>query len=161
MTDPASGATPASPGPASRPMRKHTGRRVWTRLGWFAALAYMGAIFYMSSLPGEDLPLPQFFLSDKIAHFITYAGLGVLIAFRAGLTDLLRGRHVVRWTKGGWIGPLVGIAYAAFDEFHQYFVPNRTLSAGDFAADVAGLLLGYWLVRKWDEGKIRIQKSEI
>src|SRR5690606_29327140 len=117
------------------------------------ALAYMGGIFYLSNLPGDELPLPQFFLSDKLAHFVTYAGLGVLIAFRAGLTDVLRGRPVARWTKGGPIGPLAGLAYAAFDEFHQYFVAERTVSAGDFAADAAGLLLGYWLARRWDGRK--------
>lgn len=110
----------------------------------------MGGIFWLSSVPGDDLPLPQFFLSDKIAHFVTYAGLGVLIAFRAGLTAKLLGQPVTRWTKGGWIGPLVGLLYAVFDEFHQSFTPNRDTSVGDFIADALGLLLGYWLVRRWD-----------
>jgi hypothetical protein len=134
-------------------LRRHKGRRLLARLGWFAALAYMGGIFWLSSVPGEELPLPQFFLSDKLAHFFTYAGLGVLIALRAGLRDKLLGKPVNRWTKGGGIALAVGLSYALFDEFHQSFTPNRSPSGWDFAADAAGILLGFWLMRRWDERK--------
>ena len=145
--------------PSPPPVTRHRGRRVIARLGWAAALAYMGVIFYLSSLPGEELPLPQFFMSDKVAHFIAYAGLGAVIALRAGLTDLARGRPVVRWTKPGWIGPTVGILYGLFDEFHQLFTPHRSFDLRDWATDIVGVLLGFWLARKWD-GK-RERKAEI
>ncbi len=121
----------------------------------------MGLIFILSSVPGDDLPLPQFPFSDKVAHFITYGLLGALIAFRAGLTGLFRRTPPVPpsipqpLTRGGWIAPLVGVAYAAFDEFHQSFVPNRNMSLGDFLVDVAGLLLGFWLARRWDAARLR------
>lgn len=140
--------------------RRHTGRRLWSRLGWFAALCYMAGIFALSSVPGDELPLPQFPFSDKLAHFMTYAGLGALIAFRAGLTALLRGQPVTAWTKGGWIAPLVGVAYAAFDEYHQAFTPNRDPDVVDFIADVLGIALGFWLARKWDarEREMRNEK---
>jgi VanZ family protein len=121
------------------------------RLGWFAALAYMGVIFALSSVPGEDLPLPQFFLSDKIAHFVTYSILGALIAFRSGITAVLKGNPVTAWTKGGWIAPAVGIVYGLLDEVHQLFVPNRNFDLRDWAVDIAGILIGFWLARKWDE----------
>jgi VanZ family protein len=117
----------------------------------------MAGIFMLSSVPGEDLPLPQFPFSDKLAHLITYSLLGALIAFRSGLTDALRGRTLVRhapWTKGGWIALTVGVCYAAFDEIHQSFVPNRNMSLGDFLADVIGLALGFWLARWWDKRRI-------
>lgn len=120
----------------------------------------MGGIYYLSSMPGEELPLPQFPLSDKIAHFITYGLLGGLIAFRRALTRLLRPlprNHVdapLPFTKGGVIAPLVGILYAALDEFHQYFVPNRTMSLGDFVVDAIALLLGFWLARRWDARRL-------
>jgi VanZ family protein len=128
---------------------------VFARLGWFAALVYMGFIFVLSSIPGEQLPLPQFFLSDKLAHFLTYLGLGVLIAFRSGLTDLTKGRKVAAWTKGGWIAPMVGILYGLFDEFHQLFTPHRTFDLRDWMTDILGVLLGFWLARKWDERRMR------
>jgi hypothetical protein len=142
------------PDPALPGARKHTGRRLWARLGWFAALAYMGGIFWLSSIPGEELPLPQFPGVDKLAHFATYAGLGVLLAFRSGLTQFLFGRRVTAWTKGGWIAPAVGILYGMFDEVHQLYTPNRTFDLMDWVTDVVGILLGFWLARKWDEKRM-------
>jgi VanZ family protein len=123
---------------------------VIARLGWFAALAYMGIIFALSSVPGDQLPLPQFFLSDKLAHFTAYLGLGLLIAFRSGIADFLKGKHVLAWTKGGWIAPTIGILYGLFDEFHQAQVPNRNFELLDWAVDIAGILIGFWLARRWD-----------
>jgi VanZ family protein len=134
---------------------KHRGRRVIARLGWVVPLAYMAFIYVLSSIPGEDLPLPVFFMVDKLAHFITYTGLGILIAFRSGLTDLVKGRRVQEWTKGGWIAPLVGIVYGLFDEFHQLFTPHRTFDLKDWAMDIAGVLFGFWLARRWDERRRR------
>lgn len=115
----------------------------------------MGAIFYLSSVPGDELPLPTFPLADKLAHFITYTGLGVLLAFRAGLTDLVHGRKVVAWTKGGWIAPGIGILYGLFDELHQLYTPRRTFDLKDLAVDMVGILLGFWLARKWDKSRQR------
>jgi VanZ family protein len=40
---------------------------------------------------------------------------------------------------------LVGL-YGITDEFHQSFIPGRTADALDVAADVAGGLLGTWLM---------------
>lgn len=122
----------------------------------------MAGIFALSSVPGDDLPLPQFPFSDKLAHFITYGLLGALIAFRAGLTALFRKASTrvphpgpQPLTRGGWLAPCIGIAYAVFDEFHQSFVPNRHMSLGDFTVDVLGLLLGFWLARRWDAARLR------
>lgn len=121
----------------------------------------MAGIFYLSSLPGEDLPLPQFFLSDKIAHFLTYLGLGILIAFRSGIADVLKARPVTAWTKGGWIAPLVGMLYGLFDEVHQLFTPNRTFEVKDLIVDVAGILIGFWLARRWDERRMATKNTKI
>lgn len=166
------------------PARKHTGKRLWARLGWCAALLWMGGIFWLSSVPGDQLPLPQFLFSDKLAHLITYGVLGALIALRAGLMATVRtvvplpidtatdqsvesssrieqsphphhSSTLTPLTKGGWIAPAVGIAYAVLDELHQSFVPNRTLSFGDFTADVIGILAGFWLARRWDAARMR------
>jgi VanZ family protein len=143
---------PESPAPGAR---KHAGKRLRTRLGWIAALTYMGVIFWLSSIPGEELPLPDIQNIDKVAHFLTYAGLGVLIAFRRGIAQFLRGRHVEEWTKGGWIAPAVGIAYGMFDEIHQLYTPNRTFDLMDWLTDIVGILLGFWLARKWDARRMR------
>jgi len=150
----------------------------------------MLGIFWLSSVPGDRLPLPQFPFSDKLAHLVTYGVLGALIAFRAGLMATVRtivpvpvettpsgrpsesatgleqspeeGRfQPAPLTKGGWVAPAVGMAYAVLDELHQGFVPNRTLSFGDFTADVAGILAGFWLARRWDAARVRRARTAV
>jgi hypothetical protein len=37
---------------------------------------------------------------------------------------------------------LIGSAYGAIDEFHQYFVPGRSCDVWDWLADTLGALLG-------------------
>jgi VanZ family protein len=130
-------------------MKKHRGRRLFARLGWLAALLYMAVLFVLSGVPGDRLPVlePP---ADKVVHFALYVGFGLVLALRAGLSDILLGRRVDRWTKGGWIAPAIGILYAILNEFQQLFVRNRDFSLGDIAANAAGLLLGFWLVRWWD-----------
>ena len=40
---------------------------------------------------------------------------------------------------------VIGASYGASDEWHQHFVPGRSPSRGDWAADVTGVVLGYGL----------------
>lgn len=48
----------------------------------------------------------------------------------------------------GWEAPLaLCAAYAAFDEWHQTFIPNRVGSPGDVLVDVAGAALAAALLR--------------
>jgi hypothetical protein len=57
-------------------------------LGWLPAAAFMGVIFWLSSLPGDRLPPPPFPFGDKLEHFLAYGVLGSLIAARRGFADL-------------------------------------------------------------------------
>jgi VanZ family protein len=100
----------------------------------------MAAIFWLSSIPGDQLPMPGFRFADKCAHFSAYALLGFLIGMR------------LRW-RGATTAPeypdlrgfLIGILYGASDEVHQLFVPMRQFAFGDFAADALGAAAGVWL----------------
>jgi VanZ family protein len=105
----------------------------------------MGLIFYVSSLPDPGR-LPSG-VSDKSAHFWTYAALGALWlrALARGLADgVTRPRFVV--------ATLATALYGASDEVHQMFVPGRSPELMDVAADTAGGLLGAALaagVARW------------
>jgi VanZ family protein len=102
---------------------------------WGPALAAMAAIFLASSIPDVG-PLPAD-MSDKTAHFIAYAILGVLV---------IRAVSGARWSgctaAAGWTAWAVTAAYGGSDEWHQFFVPGRTPSVLDVAADAAGAALG-------------------
>jgi VanZ family protein len=77
----------------------------------------------------------------KLAHFIEYAILAALW-FRA----LSRARSLspgLAWTAAF----AICLAWAALDEAHQHFAPNRTGSAQDVAIDAAGSLAALAVVR--------------
>jgi VanZ family protein len=78
---------------------------------------------------------------DKTAHLCEYAVLGFLLA-RA----LRRSRPSLGGGAVVALAALLGAAYGASDEFHQSFVPERTASLGDLAADGTGALLGALLL---------------
>ena len=74
------------------------------------------------------LPAPW----DKLAHLLTFAVVGMA----AGLAGGMRGWRMVLCCLAGAL--LVG----GMDEVHQAFLPGRTASWADLAADAAGGLLG-------------------
>lgn len=113
-------------------------------LPWLPAAAMMGLIFVLSSIPGDELPLPGFRFSDKVAHFLAYSALGFLIGWRHRLGARRGLRHPVpAWDT---LGAAVGILFGLSDEVHQLFVPLRLFSWSDFAADGLGVLAG---LRLW------------
>jgi uncharacterized protein YfiM (DUF2279 family) len=69
---------------------------------------------------------------DKLAHLLTFAVVGLA----AGLAGGLRGWRMVLCCLAGAL--LVG----GMDELHQMYLPGRSASWSDLAADAAGGLLG-------------------
>ena len=54
---------------------------------------------------------------------------------------------------------LIGLAYAASDEIHQYFVPGRSSDAGDWLADALGVGAGCLLVYRVLSGRLRYRET--
>lgn len=71
----------------------------------------------------------------KLAHFSIYALVGVWIMAFMSTFDI---RLYKKWI----ISMLVGVLYAASDEFHQSFVPGRGTSIVDVGIDSLGVLTG-------------------
>lgn len=88
-------------------------------------------------------------LIRKSCHLIEYAVLALLV-WRAVRQPVRQDPRPWRWDEAGLVLAVV-FAYAASDEFHQVFVPNRTPLLSDVMTDTsggaAGLLL-LWLGRK-------------
>jgi VanZ family protein len=99
-------------------------------------MAYIVVIFVGSSIPGLTSPGPEFFFKDKLAHFIEYFIMGVL---------LFRG---IGWEAGGvrWVmfGFLFSVAatIGAVDEIYQSYIPGRDMNTTDWLADMAGAAVG-------------------
>jgi VanZ family protein len=100
---------------------------------WFPVVAWAAVIFTFSSIPSLSTGLGTWdTILRKGAHVTEYAVLGALL-YRA------LGREA--------LGLAVGIAYAASDELHQFFVRGRHASPVDVAIDAVGLAAGMvlWL----------------
>jgi VanZ family protein len=101
-------------------------------------ILFMIVIFFLSSIP--DLTPPNLGIKpqDKVYHFIFYAFFGFFIArsffFQDSSLSLKRNFLI--------FSMLFGSLYGLSDEIHQYFVPGRMMSYGDFMADFLGVMAG-------------------
>jgi VanZ family protein len=107
--------------------------RIRKGLLFLSALAYMGLIFYLSSLPDLVAPL-QFSYGDKVLHLGEYGILSTLLML-AGLPP--------------WPAFAISAVYGATDELHQRFVPGRDGNGWDWAADAAGAFLASAMLFLW------------
>lgn len=99
---------------------------------WFPAAVYALAIFVASSIPAQSLSgLSSLWDFDKLLHGIAFAGFAALLM-----------RALGRF----WPAVALAAAWGGLDELHQHFTPGRSSDVKDFLADVAGALVGAFLV---------------
>jgi VanZ family protein len=98
------------------------------------ALAWMGAIFYWSSLEEAETPFREI-VPDYVAHASVY----FVLAFF--LFIFLHRVHERGLAVTFCIALIIGALYAVSDEWHQSYVPTRSCSAWDFLADMAGMTI--------------------
>jgi VanZ family protein len=99
---------------------------------WFFTVLVLSVI--PVSGPEIDLPL------DKIVHFVLY-----------GLTSILLFRHFIRKTDSRsafYKAIALASIYGAAMEVVQYFLPYRSFSLGDMAANAAGAFLACLTYKK-------------
>lgn len=104
-------------------------------------------IFISSSIPGTSLPPLDMWSADKLIH----SGVFGILAFFSCRAFAHYGN--VRSKEKTWVISLSIIfclVYAALDETHQMFVPNRDASALDLLADALGIAAVhmYWFFRR-------------
>ncbi len=136
--------------------------------GWVPALIWMTIIFVGSTdlmsaphtsrflvpflrwlapeMGVETIALVQFGLR-KLAHVAEYTILALLLWRGVRLSLRLSPR------RGALLVGLIGVVYAAADEWHQSFVVSRTGAVQDVLIDTIGVALGvtagwFWTARK-------------
>lgn len=111
--------------------------RRWPRFlwAWGPAIAFLAAIFCVSGMSHPDFFIAVFWGQQKLGHFVAYAFLCTLL-FRA-----------LRYSCRPWVfhwAPVIALfmasVYAATDEFHQLFVPDRHGEVRDWAIDSLGAM---------------------
>ena len=81
-------------------------------------------------------PLDGSALVRKLAHFMEFTALGLLLSWQSALTEKNR-RYVLHW----------GVAAACVDEIIQFFVPGRAPGLLDVVIDTCGVAAGMILLR--------------
>jgi VanZ family protein len=104
----------------------------------------MGMIFYLSHQPGNFSCLPKFIGVDKLLHVIAYGSLAATMLY--GLDPMTKSSSTALTAVGV---VFFCILYGISDEYHQSFIPGRSVSAWDVAADGLGafLVAAWWM--KW------------
>ena len=130
-------------------------RAVWPLLLWMAFVFFMSTEIGAASNTGRVLvPILRWlnpaitdeaierihFIVRKCAHVTEYAVLALLV-LRA--LRIWRDRPAGRWSWSLAFAALaISAAYAATDEIHQLWVPDRTPSLHDVMIDSAGAAIG-------------------
>ncbi len=101
------------------------------------ALLWACIIFAASSIPSTKFPQLFHRINDKVIHAAIFCVLGLLVYRalepRVKATTLAWGRLVV--------AVLIVSLYGLSDEFHQRYVPGRSVDVLDFTADTVGGIL--------------------
>lgn len=99
-----------------------------------AAIAWLGAIWLVSSLPLQQHHRIQVFGWDKLLHLLEYLILALLVN---------RSLITLKSKRGTVILVYILLALSAIlDEWHQRFIPNRSVAVWDLLANLFGLGLG-------------------
>jgi VanZ family protein len=102
------------------------------------ACVWMGVIWHLSASSPEDFaPFPFLFSQmDKTVH----AGVFSLLGFF--------------WCKGlpgrAGVAFLIAMVWGALDEWHQSFVPGRTMDLVDVLANAVGAGIAVVITRRWN-----------
>lgn len=97
----------------------------------------MLVIFIASSTPKVYIPEVQILYFDKLIHFGEFFVLGLLL-MRA-MTYSYPEVNIAKLTISAI---MLAVLYAAFDEWHQRFIPGRRPDIADFIFDFLGLAAG-------------------
>ncbi len=116
---------------------------------------FVVGLFVLSSIPDLSPPDLGFKPQDKFYHLIFYMVFGFFI--KRSFYNMENRKFIQ--VNASLFTLLFGAFYALSDEIHQFFVPGRFMSFGDFAADTLGLLIGIFIFNKLEPFLIRRKRS--
>jgi VanZ family protein len=115
------------------------------------AVIYAAAIWVIGGVENPPQVYAPGLSLDKVAHFVMYAGLGLLVGRAWALS--MRG-----WT---WVLPLLLILLlGAADEIRQGGLAERAAEFADWIADAAGASVGFLLSVKLTRRTRQIEDNE-
>ena len=132
----------------------------WLRvLSGISVLAWMGLIFYLSSLSGPDVSKPlETGAISWLGEWRTYVGHIVLYAI---LAALIQGA-VWGWRRGSnlrWVIVVAVISslFGVSDEYHQSFVIGRSATVADALIDAIASTVSATLIFTLSTGRVEVR----
>ena len=104
---------------------------------WILPIAWGSFIFFLSTRPAGPQPSWWFNHADKLIHFVLFSIFSTLL--------FIAGHFGSRWTyrRAAFVALFITVLYGLTDEFHQYFVPSRSVDPLDALADACGGCMAY------------------
>jgi len=123
----------------------------------FLFIAWLLIIFIQSNFPAIELPKVEVISADKVIHMGVFALLTALcyISLIHIEKQNMFSAKPLMWSF------IICVLYGASDEIHQYFVPNRSAEAGDWIADVLGVIIAVLLIKYFLQNKYLLFKREL
>jgi VanZ family protein len=107
--------------------------------------AYCGLIFWISGQPDPPVTADLFPHFDKLQHIVAFGLLAGLV-----LTGMKHSGKSYTLRVLFWVPVVFTVAFGLSDEFHQGFIPKRSVDPLDIIADTTGAALATWLLlRHW------------
>jgi VanZ family protein len=114
----------------------------------------MVIIFVQSSFPSISLPEVEIISADKIIHMGVY---GMLAALCYISLIHLEKNSTLTDSPFSWSLVITSL-YGITDEFHQYFVPNRSAEMQDWLADFAGAVIAVLIIKYYMQNRYKLFK---
>ena len=126
----------------------------------FLDIEFFRNIFHFFEKSNFNFMLLPFYIfykqPDKLIHMFLYAGFGFLLYYTIkNSSNPILGAHVMLFAI------IIGTVYGVSDEFHQSFVPGRSASTWDLAADCIGVALAQTVIFIKDKLCIRCRNFSI
>ncbi len=122
--------------------------------GAVVVISVMAIIFFLSSLPGDEIFLPDVVNIDKLLHAGIYGLLALTVLF-----TVLEKRYQRNPFAISLLIVLFCMLYGVSDEYHQSFVPYRTPSVADLVADTTGAVIAVLFWFQWKSRKPVLSKQ--
>ena len=116
-------------------------------LSWLSVILWMALIFYLSSIPGKDIPRISIPHIDKAVHFAEFLVLGFLLI----KAILALGCSNINLAKAVILSIIIAFAYAFIGEWHQGFISSRMPDILDLIADFIGISAGIFIYLRRDK----------
>lgn len=99
----------------------------------YPSLVWLGFIWTLSSTPSDNLPTFKILGFDKLAHTFVYFVFGLLVYIWMKAHKITGVRRLFAFA--------ILILLATADEYHQNYIPGRSVVVYDLMANLLGLAL--------------------